>query len=1391
MRKIISLMLAAALILSCISLPVYADDENGAPFEFINYSRQLKVSGNKIVYADQPDTAVTLRGVNVPSMGWGMQEHLYESLVETYDSWNGNLIRLPISASYWFGDQDPDTGEYTGTYEKSGVTYKVSDYRAAVDAMVRGAAARGKYILIDNHGYVLPIQKHLDMLLELCELYGNNPAVLFGILNEPNGKSWDQWYYGDPENDYLGHQYMVEQIRDAGAKNILVVGGLSYAYNIGGILGTRDEATGATYELTDCGTNSDTSKTGYGIMYDTHIYPVKGSYSSWESTIGEMRLKYPILCGEWGWDSNDDTITGNSSNTAKYWEQQLMNWMDDVEGKYGGVPMNWTAWNMHMSSTPRMITGWNFMPNSYHGRYVKERLLSYPSSSLLRDETITADFENTTFRSYSKSNTVNTVENGKLTIAYDFVPEEGQEAPASFDYYSRLVLPIEWDMNGLQTLKLTIKGPAGESADIGFYGTDQEIYTKNIIFTGDVQEVSINVDEFEFDPECTKIDGELTPAINAVYIGGTASEGGSIEVTKVSFVKSANPVIEPVKLPPVPDQEVFFDMEDGEDTFSSYYVGKGATSADTFDYSYENVEGYDGNPTTALKISYTYSGSWSGHADFTFPDGVVPAGTKYLSLMIKGTGDTAQRIQINIDGQSFYPEIAVGENGWHQYIFDITESVSDPSRIDQIKFYAKNKVTDSFLVDNISFTIDEPERLIPIKESETKVLAYTFERSISYKHDIALQTEEGGEGDSIAQQVVNEGCASPRADYITYTRGSSYPATAILNYNNGYDFFKSGSGRTTWTEDMKYCEDLVFDAKSVSGKPEKIKIALYDACSILSDYKEFTLTDEWQRYRIPVSEFTDPISGYPMRAAIIRAYYIQSAEENTSGGFLIDNITLTNDEDLAPAEDSLFEYVNNFDGADLFTQNGGGWASDTTAESPDEDGHYFYAEYEPHSGLNGGGAMHFYNNLGGSSNKVKVTGIPDDWDLSKPLYVGAMIKSSDMTNSAKKVPYSGTLVVQLYNGTTLAATANMMYSAGGWNWSEAPLTLSSKLKENFNEVLAGCDMIAIYPSSSNIKNDFYIDDLTFSYTPLKAEKIIDYPISYNESFSITGMSISSAWDKASSGEGFIKNVDNAGLVGDNGASIQFVYTDEMIDSGNAYVYWDTRDFWDISRTEYFGFAASLMTDSSRKSRWKTKNINTYYPYSDDYCNETLGVTFALVDALGKEYRAPAVTLSGYDTAYYKVPVEGFVDENGNAPDFSKITQMRMYPDTSVTGGCFWFDEIGFKTDKQYIADVESGFITEGIHTQNNTVTVTFKNNGGTAETHTIIAAVYNKDNMSLYDVKYLTGTIDSENLSLSVPSISVPEDKDNYMVKIFVWDGSIEDMNSHDGSMMLPITVDY
>ena len=124
MKKFLSLVTAIVMTVSLCIMPVYAQTYEEAAADAqnaeINYNRSvpLEVKGNKIV-KQGTDEMVVLRGVNVPSMDWGMAEHLFESMTMVYDSWGANLIRLPINPKYWKNGSIWDEKNLTKEHNKT------------------------------------------------------------------------------------------------------------------------------------------------------------------------------------------------------------------------------------------------------------------------------------------------------------------------------------------------------------------------------------------------------------------------------------------------------------------------------------------------------------------------------------------------------------------------------------------------------------------------------------------------------------------------------------------------------------------------------------------------------------------------------------------------------------------------------------------------------------------------------------------------------------------------------------------------------------------------------------------------------------------------------------------------------------------------------------------------------------------------------------------------------------------------------------------------------------------------------------------------------------------------------------------------------------------------
>ena len=345
-KRLISLLLTFMILFSLVSITAMAAESVSNP-------RQLKTLGNQFVYEDDPTTAVRLTGVNVPGGEWTgtpQVEKIDRSVKWAIDNWDCNLIRLPVSVNGW-------TGNYSYVYD-GGIGYK--NY---IDSVIQIANEKGAYVILDLHHYrSFNNEQYLTFWQEAATKYANNPAVLFGILNEPTGTPWEVWRDGDGDT-ITGHQQVVEMIRDLGAKNIIVAGGLNYGYDLTGI------ADG--YALVDQGSNNDESKAGYGIAYDAHIYNHKGvTATNWDSKTGATRKQYPVIIGEFGWVNNSPAIgtlpvkDPDDPSLVENWVPAILAWLDD-DATYGSKA-SYAAYCMHMTSEPPLIENdGNFKNDDY------------------------------------------------------------------------------------------------------------------------------------------------------------------------------------------------------------------------------------------------------------------------------------------------------------------------------------------------------------------------------------------------------------------------------------------------------------------------------------------------------------------------------------------------------------------------------------------------------------------------------------------------------------------------------------------------------------------------------------------------------------------------------------------------------------------------------------------------------------------------------------------------------------------------------------------------------------------------------------------------------------------------------------------------------------------
>ena len=341
------------LVMAEIKATVMPPDPAPEAADPAKWPQPLRVEGNRLMNAAGAE--VWLQAINVPGLEWNPKgESILHRILVAITDWKANVIRLPIKSELWNG---PDS----------------TAYRAMVEAAINLAANRGVYVVVDLHSYRAIKPEQVEFWKDFATKYANHPAVLFDILNEPHGISWEVWrnggfveerkhkadedaFLGDDEKrkerqgfQSPGMQAAVDAIRSTGAKNVLVAGALDYAYDLSGIL--------EGYALED--------KDGNGIMYSTHVYPWK---SDWQGKFLAVAARHPILVGEVGADEKKMEFIPLSR------QEDPSTWAPDMLATIQRHKLNWTGWSFHPFAGPRLVLDWKMTPTPTWGEMAKRAL---------------------------------------------------------------------------------------------------------------------------------------------------------------------------------------------------------------------------------------------------------------------------------------------------------------------------------------------------------------------------------------------------------------------------------------------------------------------------------------------------------------------------------------------------------------------------------------------------------------------------------------------------------------------------------------------------------------------------------------------------------------------------------------------------------------------------------------------------------------------------------------------------------------------------------------------------------------------------------------------------------------------------------------------------------
>ena len=364
-----ALLALAATVLCFRAAAAPSGDVAAARADLPKMPFPLKVVGTRILNSQgQP---VILRGVNCPSLEWTCdgQGHILQTVNTAIREWHANIIRLPLSQDRWFGktSEQQDGGAF---------------YRSLAGEIVDACATQGCYIILDLHWsdcgewgrnigqHSMPDLNSVAFWSDCAARFRNHPAVLFDLYNEPHDVPWDVWLNGGTIKDKpngrragpprtfqaVGMQKLLDAARVTGANNVVVAGGLDWAYDFSGIL--------EGVQLLD--------QKGNGVIYANHAYDNKDeSAGQWVVRMEKAAAQLPVIVSEYGGSGGPHRRAGRSGGrrdpSGDDWLLHVMQGLQDHR-------WSWTAWSFHPSAGPTLISDWDYTPTPDFGVFVQQAL---------------------------------------------------------------------------------------------------------------------------------------------------------------------------------------------------------------------------------------------------------------------------------------------------------------------------------------------------------------------------------------------------------------------------------------------------------------------------------------------------------------------------------------------------------------------------------------------------------------------------------------------------------------------------------------------------------------------------------------------------------------------------------------------------------------------------------------------------------------------------------------------------------------------------------------------------------------------------------------------------------------------------------------------------------
>jgi endoglucanase len=400
-----------------IALAVVIALLGGASSQAAQTPLAISISGNHFV--NGAGQTIQLRGVNVSSSeyacvdNFGFDNGEYtDATAAAIASWGANAVRIPLNEDCWLNTNLP-----------AGDTFGGAGYQQEIENFVSDLNAHGIYAILDLHWTApgnqtaleqqpMPDMDHSPAFwTSVATAFKSNPAVVFDLFNEPydptdmrsgsdqnesDAVTWGCWETGtkpdpvgggapplpcftqayDDQNNpttryqIAGMQTLLNAVRDTGATQPIMVGGLDFADDLGDTSDANGGGQGWMQHAPDDPLNQEAAS--------FHNYQGKAcdNQDCWDATVKSVAAHVPVVTGEFAED-NYAAAGCNANAGANTFDDRYMDWADT-----NGV--SYLAWVWLVDDPPQpgddpcarqgLLSSYDGTPLAPHGTAVHDHL---------------------------------------------------------------------------------------------------------------------------------------------------------------------------------------------------------------------------------------------------------------------------------------------------------------------------------------------------------------------------------------------------------------------------------------------------------------------------------------------------------------------------------------------------------------------------------------------------------------------------------------------------------------------------------------------------------------------------------------------------------------------------------------------------------------------------------------------------------------------------------------------------------------------------------------------------------------------------------------------------------------------------------------------------------